>query len=80
MRKVPITLSLPEDLVKDLHVYVSNRQISRFVTEQVQKGIQEKKEILAREFEEAAKDEERNKEIELWDQFIGDGLDETNAY
>jgi hypothetical protein len=80
MRKVPITLSLPEDLVNDLHVYVSNRQISRFIAELVQKGIQEKKEILAREFEEAAKDEERNKEIELWDKFMGDGLDETNAY
>ena len=40
----------------------------------------EKNQQLARDFEEVAQDEERNAEIAEWDQFIGDGLDETNEY
>jgi hypothetical protein len=80
MRRLPITLTLPENLIKDLHFYLSSRQISRFVAEQVEKGLQEKKDLLARAYKEAAEDEEMNKEIELWDQCIGDGLDESNEY
>lgn len=76
MRKIPITLSLPEHLIKDLHTYISQRQISRFVAEQVEKGLQEKKDLLARSYKEAAEDEEMNQEVELWDQCIGDGLDD----
>lgn len=78
MRKVPITLSLPEDLVKDLHTYVSSRKISRFIEEQARKGLEQKKDILAKEFQEAAKDEELKEEMEIWDICIGDGLDESN--
>ena len=80
MRNIPITLTLPESLVKDLHLYVSRRQISKFVAQMVEKGLETKKEKLAREFREASQDAERNSEIELWDTLIGDGLDETNAY
>jgi hypothetical protein len=36
----------------------------------------DEKEILAREFEEAAKDEELKEEMEIWDICIGDGLDD----
>ena len=43
MRKIPITLNLPENLVKDLHLYVSRRQISKFVAETVEKGLETKK-------------------------------------
>ena len=43
MRKVPITLSLPESLVRDLHLYVSKREISKFVAENVVKGLEEEK-------------------------------------
>ena len=42
--------------------------------------IEEKNKQLARDFEEASKDEERNAEIAEWDICIGDGLDETNEY
>lgn len=80
MKNVPITLSLPENLVKDLHLYISRRQISRFVAEVVEKGLEGKKEQLAREFREASLDKERNSEIEIWDDLIGDGLDEENSY
>ena len=71
---------MPEDIVRDLHLYISPRQMSKFVTELVQKGLETKREILAREFKEASQDEERNTEIKLWDTAMGDGLDETNEY
>jgi hypothetical protein len=80
MRNIPITLTLPEDLIKDLHLYISRRQISKFVAEQVENGLKIKRETLAREFREANQDAERNAEIELWDTLIGDGINETNKY
>lgn len=80
MRNVPITLTLPENLVKDLHLYISRRQISKFVAEVVEKSLESKKEMLAREFREASQDDERNAEIELWDKLSDEGLNETNDY
>lgn len=80
MRNIPITLTMPESLVKDLHLYTSRRQMSKFVTELVEKGLESKKEMLAKEFREASHDEERNAEIKLWDATSRDGLDETNDY
>jgi hypothetical protein len=80
MKNVPITLTLPEGLVKDLHLYISKRQISKFVAEMVKKGLENEKQKLAREFQEASNDSERNAEIEIWDTLNGDGLDETNSY
>lgn len=80
MKNIPITLTLPEELVKDLHLYISNRQISKFVAQLVEQGLKRKKEMLAREFQEASQDIERKGEIELWDTAMGDGLDETNEY
>ena len=80
MRKVPITITLPENLIKDLHHYIPERGISGFVSNLVQRGIEEKKYSVAQEYREAAADEERNKEAAEWDVCIGDGLDETNEY
>lgn len=80
MKNIPITLTLPESLVKDLHLYIARRQISKYVAELIEKGLESRKEILAREYREAAKDDERNSEIKLWDTLVGDGLDETNEY
>ena len=80
MKRLPITLTLPEDLVRDLHFYLSKGQISRFVAEQVEKGLQEKKDLLAQAYKEAAEDEELNRENELWNKCLGDGLDESNDY
>ena len=80
MRHIPITLTLPESLVKDLHLYISKRKISKFVAQTVAKGLERKKRKLAREFQEASQDAERNAEIELWDTLSGDGLNEMNSY
>lgn len=79
-RNIPITLTLPESLVRDMHLYISRRQISKFVAEKVREGLEDKKSELARAFREASKDKERNREIEVWDSLSGEGLDETNAY
>ncbi len=38
------------------------------------------KEQAILEFQEAAKDLERNKEVELWDTFLNDGLNMTDLY
>lgn len=80
MRKKHATFSLPENTLADLHLYVSRRQISAFVDEQVKRGLEEKKELWAKAFEEAAKDEELSEEMKIWDVCVGDGLDESNEY
>lgn len=80
MRNIPITLSLPESIVRDLHLYVPRRQISKFVKKMVEEGLQKEKDKIAKEFLEASQDKERNAEIELWDTLSGDNLDETNSY
>lgn len=79
-RNIPITLTLPESVVKDLHLYISKRQISKFVAKMVEQGLEIEKEKLAREFREASQDKERTAESELWDTLIDEGLDETNTY
>jgi hypothetical protein len=80
MRNIPITLTLPENLVKDLHQYISRRQISKFVAKMVAKGLETEKQRFAREFQEANQDAERNHEIDIWDTLNGEGLDEKNTY
>ena len=82
MRKIPITLTLPEHLVRDLHLYISQRGISNFVSGLVEKGLDEKRQILAKEFREASVDEERNSDIAEWDNLVGtdEGLDGSNNY
>lgn len=79
-RKTHISITLTESLIRDLRTYVPQRQVSKFIQESVQKEIDHKKEMLAKAYQEAAQDEERNTEIALWDNLIGDGLDETNNY
>lgn len=80
MKKLPITLTLPESIIRELHLYVSKRKISQFVAQMVAKGLEAEKQRLAKEFQEASRDEDRNADIELWDTFSQDGLDETNEY
>lgn len=80
MKNIPITLTLPEDLVRELHLYISKRQISKFVAQVVQKGLESKKDRLVREIREAAQDAERNAEIKMFDDLLDEGLNETNTY
>jgi len=79
-KNIPITLALPENLVKDLHLYIARGQISKFVAQVVEEGLEIKKERLARDYQEASQDAEREAEAKLWETTLGDGLDETNRY
>lgn len=72
MKNIPITLTLSEGLVRDLHLYIPRRQISKFVARLVEKGLETEKQKLAREFREASQDIERNAEIEIWDTLAGE--------
>lgn len=80
MRRMPITITLPEILIRDLHLYIPDRGISGFVSGLIEKGLEEKKLKVAQQYREAASDYERNREIEEWNPVLGDGLDETNEY
>ena len=80
MKNLPITLTFPESFIRDLHSYIPKRKLSHFFYEIGQKEIESKKKELAQAFREAAKDEELNAEFEIWDNCIGDGIDETNDY
>lgn len=82
MRKLPITITLPEHVIRDLHLYISSRGISSFVSELVEKGLEVKKHMLAKEFKEAALDAERNADIAEWESLIGtdEGLNDKNDY
>lgn len=80
MRKIPITLTLPENLVRDLHLYIPQRQMSKFVAQVVSKGLEAERDKLAKEFKEASRDKKRKAEIDVWDALSGEGLDETNQY
>ena len=80
MRKVPITITMPEALIRDLHSYIPRRQVSSFIAKAVFDELEHRKEKMAIAFREASQDEELNSEFEIWNKFVGDGLDETNDY
>lgn len=80
MKNLPITLTLPENIIRDLHLYISKRQISKFVAQMLKEALENKKKLLIKELQEAARDEERNREIELWDTLNDEGINETNPY
>jgi hypothetical protein len=79
-KNVPITLTLPESVIRDLHLYISRRGISKFVAQAVEERLEAAKQKLAREFKEASQDNERNLEIEQWDSLSDEGLNEGNEY
>lgn len=79
MKNLPITLTLPEEIIRDLHLYISKRQISKFVAQMLEVALEERKKAIALEFQEAAQDSDRNEDIELWDSAIGDGIDDANS-
>jgi hypothetical protein len=75
-----ITLSLPLELIAELHVFAQKRGISRFVQEAIVEKLVSRKSSLEQQYIDAAKDEKRNTEFLDWDKFAGDGLDEQNSW
>lgn len=75
-----ITLSLSQEIIKELHIFVQKRGISRFVEEAISEKLQAKKSTVEQQYIDAAKDEERNKIFSEWDTLSAEGLDEQNDW
>lgn len=75
-----ITLSLPQELIAELHLFAQKRGVSRFVEEAIVEKLESKKSSLEQQYIDAAKDELRNKEFADWELFAGDGLDDQNSW
>lgn len=75
-----MTLSLPDDVIQELHLFVKKRGISRFVEEAIVEKLKAQKLSLEQQYKEAAQDEERNQIFAEWEQMSGDGLNEQNTW
>jgi metal-responsive CopG/Arc/MetJ family transcriptional regulator len=75
-----ISLSLPQELIAELHVFAQKRGISRFVEEAIIEKLESKKSSREQQYMNAARDQERNREFADWDTLAGDGLDEQNSW
>lgn len=54
------------------------KQINKFIAQMMEAGLEIKKERLSKEFREAAQDQERNSEIELWDMLSQEFYEKLN--
>lgn len=75
-----ITVSLPQELIAELHVFVQKRGISRFVEEAIIEKMECKKSALEQQYIDAAKDVERNRAFADWETLANDGLDAQNDW
>lgn len=74
LRRRKITLSLPQELISELHQFVKKRGISRFVEEAIVDRLKAQKHSREQQYIEAAQDEDRNQTFADWEQFSADGL------
>ncbi|MDB6081320.1 MAG: hypothetical protein JWO53_592 [Chlamydiia bacterium] len=75
-----ITLSLSQPVVAELHFYLPDRGISKFVEEAVVEKLAMKKKLLEQQYIEAAQDSARNEVFNEWEHLSGEGLDEENTW
>ena len=80
MKKLPMSIFLPEDLVRDLRSYVPKRKISEFIARSIEEKLKTKKAQMAKDLITASSDNMRIKECESWDTLLEDGLNEENQY
>lgn len=80
MSNIPITITLPEELVRGLHLHIPKRQVSKFIADLISQKLDQEKRAMIADILDANKDKERNQELAKWDEFVGEGLDETNEY
>lgn len=72
MKAVPMTLCIPEHIMKDFHTYVPIRKRSKFICDLLSNALNIKKESIAKDFRSASNDRIRNAEIDMWDTIEGD--------
>ena len=75
-----ITISLPQRIVKELHLFVKKRGISKFIEEAVTEKLEAKKSMKEQGYIDAAKDETRNAIFEEWESLASDGLHDKNEW
>ena len=80
MRTVNRTYSIPEDVDRDLRMFVGRGNVSHFIAEQVRKGISEAKEKLKQAYLESNSDPEEKAIYKDFECTIGDGLGEDNDW
>lgn len=66
MKNINVTFSLPADLNSQLHRHVGKRGLSRFVSEAIQKALDEKRDLLRKAYIEARNDPDRIETINDW--------------
>lgn len=71
-----LSITMDDDLYKSLRVQVPAGQISKYINQAVKSRIEEEQAALLQAYIEAAQDEERNAEIEEWDQIGFEGWGE----
>lgn len=76
-----MTISIPQNVKRELYRYVEKRGISRFITEAVIEKLKSKKLSLEEQYRLAAQDEKRNQVFKEWeDVMINEGLNESNDW
>jgi hypothetical protein len=80
MRTVHRTYSIPEDVDKDLRMFIGRGNISHFITEQVRKGIAEAKEKLKKAYLESKNDPEEKVVYKDFECTMRDGLGDDNGW
>lgn len=67
------TFSLPAELAQELHMYIQNRQISRFVSDAIRKGLEAEKKALRDAYISANSDEGQIEAMKDWEVTLLDG-------
>ena len=80
LRHRNITLSLSQELIRELHLFVKKRGISRFVEAAIIERLMRQKSSREQQYIEAAKDEIRNKIFNEWEQLSAEGLNVQNHW
>jgi hypothetical protein len=71
-----VLISLPDNLVKRMKVFIPQRQRSKVFSDLIEKEIERREQSLYRCACEVEKDDALNQEMEDWDVTVGDGIDD----
>ena len=75
-----ITVSLSQELISELHLFVKKGGISHFVEEAITEKLKAQKMSLEEQYKEAASDKDRNRNFAEWDQLSDDGMNEQKNW
>ena len=76
MKTINVTFSIPENINFLLHSFVEKRGLSKFVTQAIEKAIEEKRNDLKAAFKEAENDSDIKETMADWGALDGEIWDE----